>query len=332
MNFNPSLTTPVGIAQLNPAIQLDAKMMLLGSCFSQYMGQKLIENKMDVQLNPYGIQYNPISILRALEEMMADKVYQSSDLVYHNERYHSMMHHGDFSHEDKKVVLQQINDQLHEGHHRMGSMNWLIVTWGTAWVYETKQESRVVSNCHKLPGSSFLRRKLSIEEIVKGYVALFDRLFSQNSKVKVLFTVSPIRHLRDNVHENQLSKSVLLLAQEQLKELYPERVYYFPAYEILLDELRDYRFYDIDMTHPSITAQQIIWNRFVEYCLDKTVQQFLDCWTPILKQMGHRPQNVNSTSYQQFLSQLLLKIKTISKKFPILNFSKEIQKIKCYIQ
>lgn len=332
MNLNPPLNTPVGVSQLKPAIHLDAEIMLLGSCFSQNIGQKMVENKMDVQLNPYGIQYNPISILCALEEMMVGKIYKSSDLVYYNERYYSMMHHGDFSDNDEQKVLYLINEQLQEAHSRIAHMDWLIMTWGTAWVYENKESHHIVSNCHKIPNSLFLRRRLSVSEIVDGYVAFFEQLFATNSQVNILFTVSPIRHLRDDVHENQLSKSILLLAQEILKERYPDRIHYFPAYEILLDELRDYRFYDIDMTHPSITAQQIIWNRFVKSCFDKNMTKFLDVWAPILKQMGHKPQDAKSASYQLFLSQLLSKVITISEKFSSLNFSKEIQKIKCYIQ
>ncbi|MFA6830985.1 MAG: GSCFA domain-containing protein [Bacteroidaceae bacterium] len=332
INFSPPLSTPVGVTPLNPAIHLDAKMMLLGSCFSQNIGKKMVENKMDVLLNPYGIQYNPVSILSALKEMMVGKVYQSSDLVNHNDYYHSMMHHGDFSHHEEQTVLCQINEQLREGHARMACMDWLILTWGTAWVYELKENQHIVSNCHKIPSSLFLRRRLSVSEIVDGYVLLFEKLFAENPQVNVLFTVSPIRHLRDDVHENQLSKSILLLAQEILITRYPERIHYFPAYEILLDELRDYRFYDVDLTHPSMTAQQIIWSHFVQSCFDKKMQKFLDIWTPILKQLEHKPFDAKSASYQSFLSQLLSKVITISEKFSSLNFLDEIQKIKCYIQ
>ena len=332
MNLNPSLSTPVEVPKLNPAIHLDDEIMLLGSCFSQNIGLKMLENKLNIQLNPYGIQYNPVSILSGLQEMMKGNIYESSDLVYHNGRYHSMMHHGDFSDKDEETVLEKINVQLLEAHRRMVNMNWLIMTWGTSWVYEIKENHHIVSNCHKIPNSLFLRRKLSVLEIVDGYIAFFDKLFSINSRVNILFTVSPIRHLRDNVHDNQISKSILLIAQEKLKEQYPDRISYFPAYEILLDELRDYRFYDMDMTHPSTLAQQIIWNRFVQSCLDKKIHDFLAIWAPIIKQLAHRPQDAQSVSYQHFLSQLLLKVNTISEKFPSLNFSNEIQKIKCYIQ
>ncbi|WP_289226589.1 GSCFA domain-containing protein, partial [uncultured Bacteroides sp.] len=247
MNLRTPVELPAGLFRMKHADHL----MLLGSCFAAEMGERLLNIKFRCNVNPYGVIYNPLSISVALREIEAGKSYGTEELFLFRELWHSPMHHGEFSSSDKEKVLENINTRLREAHAAFSQLDYLLLTFGTAWVYESKESGRVVSNCHKQPEAKFTRRKLSVDEIVFDYRNLLSDVLVRNPKLKVLFTVSPIRHVRDGLHANNLSKATLLLAVEQLQTLFPEHAFYFPAYELLLDELRDYRFYADDMAHPS---------------------------------------------------------------------------------
>lgn len=260
MDFLTKVELPSGL----PPVHHAGRILLMGSCFAENIGRMLTENKFRIDINPFGILYNPFSVSVALAEILKGKIYKEEDLFMYKECWHSPMHHGSFSAPESESTLRNINARLQHAHRSVPELDWLILTLGTAYVYERKETNQVVSNCHKLPESYFNRRLLSTDEIVNEYTSLITGMTARNSNLKILFTVSPIRHIRDGMHGNQLSKSTLLLAINRLQQLFPAQVFYFPSYEIVLDELRDYRFYADDMLHPSPLAICYLWERFAD--------------------------------------------------------------------
>ena len=248
--------------KLNNPISYKDKIMALGSCFVENIGQKLTDLKYKVQVNPFGIQYNPISIANSLNRLMAGNILESSELFNHEGLWHSFMHHSDYSNIDKEICLEHINREFEKARVHLQNAESLMITLGTAWVYEYSLNKMIVNNCHKLPASNFKRYRLEVDEIVSQLSNTFMELIKFNPNLRILITVSPIRHLKDGFHENQISKSSLLLAVEKLREDF-KHVQYFPSYEIMMDDLRDYRFYKSDMVHPNEMAIDYIWEKFV---------------------------------------------------------------------
>ena len=249
----------------------------LGSCFSDEIGRRLQEGDFHIEQNPFGTLYNPASIASALRRIMYDREIGMEDLVEHEGLWHSWHHHGSFSRATAEECLEACNSRIHRAHEALKQASLLMITFGSAWIYE--REGQVVANCHKLPQENFVRRKMSVEDIVSLWRPLLKELYSFHPHLSTLFTVSPIRHIGDGLHGNQLSKSTLLLAIDELvdSELPPAKrkkkgakmeepdhpvTVYFPAYEIVVDELRDYRFYEADMVHPSTLAVDVVWDRF----------------------------------------------------------------------
>lgn len=237
------------------------RILLLGSCFAENIGAKLAENKFNVDINPFGTLYNPASIAAALRMLLHPERFTANDLFRHEGVYHSFTHHSRFSSTSETECLEKINDRLFASAQEIRKTGYMVITLGTAYVYRLKSSGQVVANCHKLPEKMFDRSMLSVAEIVSEWKELLLSLWEQCPDLKILFTVSPIRHWKDGAHGNQLSKATLLLAADTLQTAYPERIAYFPAYEIMMDELRDYRFYATDMLHPSELAVDYIWQR-----------------------------------------------------------------------
>lgn len=302
--------------------------LLLGSCFVENIGAKLADNRFNIDINPFGTLYNPASIAAALRMLLHPERFTADDLFRYEGVYHSFMHHSRFSSTSQTACLEQINDRLFAAAEKLRETKCLVVTLGTAYVYRLNSSGQVVANCHKLPEKMFDRSMLSVEAIVSEWKDLLFALWEQCPETKVLFTVSPIRHWKDGAHGNQLSKATLLLAIDKLQAIYPERIAYFPAYEIMMDELRDYRFYANDMLHPSELAVDYIWQRFTEYFLSDETKGFLKEWAEIQKAINHRPFQPESDAYKRFISQTLLKIERISKKFPSFDSTKEMEIIK----
>ena len=319
MNLYTRVELPTDLPKLTHAHRL----LLLGSCFAAGMGERLAEAKFRCDVNPYGILYNPHSISAALREIVAGRSYDLPDLFFFQERWHSPMHHGDFSSPDAEETLQRINERISQAYKQMFQTDYLLLTFGTAWVYEQKETGRLVANCHKLPEKEFTRRRLSADEIVKDYTSLLSELLTHNPQLKVMFTVSPIRHVRDGLHANQLSKATLLLAIEGLQTAFPESVFYFPAYELILDELRDYRFYAEDMVHPSAVAVDYVWERFSSVCFAEETLQIIEESENIRRALAHKPFHPESEEYKRFLGQIVLKIERLNGKYPYLDFQKE---------
>lgn len=311
---------PVGQCEINHSDTL----MLMGSCFTTNMGKRLSDNKFKCDINPFGVLYNPLSIYEALNQLIDRKTYIQSDIMESRGTWFSLMHHSSFSSSDKDVCLENINNRIRFSSEFLIHAKWLILTFGTAWVYKWNETGDIVGNCHKLNEKLFSRSLLEVDEIVASYSGLISRLKEINPEIKLLFTVSPIRHAKDGLHGNQISKSVLLLAIDKICSS-NEGCYYFPSYEIMMDELRDYRFYADDMLHPSELAVDYIWERFSDTYFTGETIAVIKAWNEIKRGLGHRPFNPQSVAYCDFLSQILLKIERLKEKFTYLDVEKEIE-------
>jgi hypothetical protein len=308
------------------------KILLLGSCFAENIGHLLVAHKFNVKINPTGILYNPVSIADALQ-MMSDRYqYTVNDIFRDGNLWHSFRHHSRFSHTDPELCIDGINRELKAGAEQLHRASWLLVTFGTAYVYSLRETGKVVANCHKLPASLFDRRRVGVDEMLRGWIPLIERLSDSNSELKIMFTVSPIRHLRDGAHENQLSKSVLLLFVDELCRLYPDRCIYFPSYEIVMDELRDYRFYDAGMTHPNEQAITYIWERFSEACFSEETRTLNREWERLEKALNHRPLTPDKDAFRDFTMQNLFKLKKIREKYSYFDLSKEIDSLELFLK
>ena len=311
-------TTPINIKP-NKTIDHNSRILMLGSCFTENIGKKLIESGFNVVMNPMGILYNPISIYTALERIIDGREFTEDDLFFHNGLWASFMHHGSFSHSDKNEALRMMNERLHEGHEQLKNATHLIITFGSAEVYEilnsqyftSTTTQHIVSNCHKLPSRNFTTRLLSIDEITTPYT----QLSTLNSQLSTLFTISPVRYLGKGAHSGQINKSTLLLATDQIcREITAD---YFPAYEIMMDELRDYRYYAADMIHPSEIAVDYIFERFTETYLTSEAIRTANEIQKIKKSLSHRPLHPDSKEYKTFQKKLLEQIDALTKKYPL---------------
>lgn len=283
----------VDVPSMPLKISFDDGVVSLGSCFADAMGVRLEQGGFRVERNPFGTLYNPASVAAALDRLVADREIVEEDLVQHESLWHSWHHHGAFSRPTSAETLEACNDRIHQAHRSLAEAKVLLVTFGTAWIYE--HEGRVVANCHKLPPQRFHRRRLSVEEIAAVWQPLLQTLSAFNPDLSIVFTVSPIRHLADGAHDNQLSKSTLLLAVDRLLATAADgegrqgaRVY-FPAYEIVLDELRDYRFYGADLSHPSPVAEDIVYERFQQAAMSPATIQQAHNNTKLARRLLHRP-------------------------------------------
>lgn len=314
--------TPVEWHGESEEIKYSDHVLLMGSCFAENVGGLLLENKFSCDVNPFGILYNPLSIAKALRQMLDGKVYTMDDLFDSGGQWHSWMHHSSFSSTDADECLNRINSRLEKATSALPRTSWLIMTWGTAFVYE--KDSEVVGNCHKQPDRLFTRRLLDVDTICGEWNDTLREAKQRFPGLKVMLSVSPIRHLKDGLHGNQISKSVLLLAIDRLcREL--DFCHYFPSYEIVMDELRDYRFYAEDMLHPSPLAVKYIWECFCSTYMSKDTQRVMKEWADIQKGLAHRPFNPDSDAYRRFLSQIVLKIEELKEKFPYFEVQKELE-------
>lgn len=318
--------TPVKIDKCNFTLNHKQLILSMGSCFSENIGKKLFEQKFRIDINPFGVLYNPCSIASSLRILADRRTFSENDLFSRDGIMHSYAHHSRFSHPDTKTCLQQINERIISSSANLATLDCLMVTFGTAYVYKLKETGTIVANCHKMPDKLFVRERLSADNIINEWSNLIDTLRKQNPRLNILFTVSPIRHLRDGAHGNQLSKATLLLAIEQLTQSIPN-TFYFPAYEILMDELRDYRFYAADMTHPSDTTIQYLWERFCETYFTKETQTLVNIWNKLRLSLIHRPFSTESSVYKDFIMQNLLKLEKIRKKYPYFDVTNEIEQI-----
>lgn len=319
------LLTPTHITPLQPSLRHSDRLLVMGSCFAEHIGARLSEMKWRTVVNPFGVLYNPLSIAEAIDRLMNTRPYTEEDLtLYPHGGWSTWMHHSRYAHPDKSTALQLINESLATGSQMLAQADMLIVTLGTAWVYRLNETGQVVGNCHKVPERAFTRQRLTIEESVEALATMLDRLWKVNPTLRMIVSVSPVRHLKDTLHGNQLSKSTLLLAVDELCHRFPDRIHYFPAYEILMDELRDYRFYADDMVHPSPQAVEYVWERFVEHMTHREAQDFITQWDKVTRALAHRPFHPERKEYKDFIRQHMLKIMELKEKYPYLEVETEM--------
>ena len=292
----------------------------MGSCFTDNIGTLLQQNLFNIVVNPFGVTYNPMSLAGNLEKLLDKEEYTREDLYLQNELYLSFDHYSGFSDPDPDVALERINSAFQKAKENLGPDSTLLLTFGTSYIYTLKSSSEVVNNCHKLPAADFNRRRLTVEEITSRYVQLLERIWSEKGKLKVLFTVSPVRHLKDGFSENSRSKAILLLAIEELVEKYPDRCAYFPAYELMMDDLRDYRFFENDMVHPNGQAIDYIWNAFKGAVLDKESLRIMAELKSWIKAKQHRPMHTSTRSYSKFMENTEATGKKLRNDYPFLNW------------
>ena len=295
---------PVTVAKTSDSIRPGDGILFMGSCFAGNMGRFMVEARFPALVNPFGVLYNPFSIARAFNAMMDLQIPDESELVYNNGLWHSFYYHGSFSHPEATEVVRQIRETTLLSH-----------TLGTAYVYEHRDLHQVVANCHKFPESDFNRYLLDPEDIIAHYKELIVALRVYNPTLHIIFTVSPVRHLKDGAHGNQLSKSVLLLAVEQLTSLF-DKVWYFPAYEIVLDELRDYRFYDAAMTQPNDIAINYIWEQFMDATFSKEAHDYYNEVQKVIWARLHRNTGHKTAEYRMFLQKTLDLVRSLSTRYP----------------
>ena len=302
----------------NP-LRYGQKILCVGSCFAANMGMLLEKHFFDAHTNPNGIIFNPISLVQGLQIGLNPSLFEEEKYVFeYNNRYYSWLHHGSFQASSKKELLEAIDAQNKRIHEQLTQGDFLLITWGSAHVYTLQSNQEIVANCHKLPGHFFQKRLLSVAEIVSHYQSFLKSILQINPKLQIIWSISPVKYLRDGLHQNNLSKSTLFLALEALRQEFPNQ-YYFPAFELLQDELRDYRFYAPDMAHPSEQAIQYIWDQFRQHIFSEVALRLYEDIRPITLSMEHRILHPNSPDYQRFKRKQLDNIKLLQEAFPQLN-------------
>lgn len=282
------LQTPVEAGRSKVGVSLNDKIVILGSCFADNMGQKMVDLGFDVCLNPFGTLYNPVSVCNSVARLTSGIPFSKDECVQMGAGAGlvcSFSHHTSFARRTEDEFLQVANASLKEASLRWKAASKVIITLGTAWIYEYTRSGETVSNCLKIDAKEFTRRRLSVRETA----TLLMNMIARHPEKEFMFTVSPIRHFKDGAHGNQISKSTLLLALDEVLAKFPERCEYFPAYEIVLDELRDYRFYAADMIHPSAQAVDYLWSRFVRFAMPESELPALDARRRERLRAQHRP-------------------------------------------
>lgn len=298
------------------------KLVLIGSCFSQEIGDKLSALKWNVFQNPTGIIYNPLTIANTINHCVDNTIFSEKDLFQSGEIWHSWQHHSSFSAMDKEKMLNNINETNRKGHYFLKQADRLILTPATSFAYLLKSTGQIVANCHKLPSDSFEKRLLSPQEISAAFTESMKAAKLFNPKLKFIFTISPVKHLRDGVINNNLSKANLLLAvHEVIKKV--NDTYYFPSFEIMNDELRDYRFYKNDFAHPNETAVNYIFERFADVCVNNEAKSILKKISSVINAIRHRPKFARSEAHQNYKTNLLQKILELESSLPYLDFTPE---------
>ncbi len=313
--------TEIEIAPLAEGVDYDAKIFALGSCFAENISEQLKKAKFSVETNPFGVLFNPFSIANALERLDGARTFAVCDIKAGRECFFSFDAHSSLDGKSHAEAFANMNRAVALGSKALHEADWVILTFGTAWVYE--REGRVVANCHKQPAKEFCRRRLSVQEIVERYESLFEGVLRDK---RVILTVSPVRHVGDGLQENSVSKATLRLAVEELVAKY-ENASYFPSYEIVVDDLRDYRYYGDDLAHPSKMAVDYIWEKFCDAVLAKSAREKLPQVAQIVAAAEHRPFNPESEEHKLFCRKMLARAEAM----PELDFSEEKREFERYL-
>ncbi|WP_298554071.1 GSCFA domain-containing protein [uncultured Algibacter sp.] len=313
-----NLQTKISLGkQSNNLIDYESNILLIGSCFSENIGDKLEYFKFQSVQNPFGILFHPKAIQTLIENTVNQKVFSEDDVFFHNEQWHCFDAHSKLSNTSKEELIRQLNNSINVIASQLSKTTHIIITLGTAWVYHFNKANKTVANCHKVSQKEFTKKLLSVEEVTASLDSIVDLIRKVNSKVSIIFTVSPIRHLNDGFVENTQSKAHLISAIHQVVK---NQSFYFPSYEIMMDELRDYRFYSEDMIHPNQLAINYIWNTFKNVWVSDESSKVMDDVDAIQKGLQHKPFNPQSQSYKAFLQNIEAKTKTLQSQFPFIKF------------
>lgn len=305
--------------KIDTPIEHHHKLYFVGSCFTEHIANYCKRAKISHEINSHGIVYNPASIYHSIKETIENKIYTEKDLFYYQEYWHSHHHHSHFSHIDAQVVLDRINTQITNHHEFLKQCDYLIITPGTSYAYYHLEKNYYVSNNHRLASQTFRKDLLEIHHIIFYWQSIIDMIVKINERCKIIFTVSPVRHLRDGVIENNRSKARLIESIHSLNN-----IYYFPSYELLMDVLRDYRYYDADMAHPNYQATSYIWEQFLEKCMTLNCIALCTNMDEIYKAYHHVAKNTNTLQHKSFCNIFYNKCNEYSKKYPYLDLTKEI--------
>jgi len=305
--------------QKHHLINYNSKLLLLGSCFSENIGNKLSYYKFQSEQNPFGILFHPKAIETFITKTTNKEKYTENDVFFHNERWHSFDAHSVLSSSSKEELLTSLNNNITSAFQQLKSASHVIITLGTAWVYREIATDTIVANCHKIPQKNFLKELLTVEEVSESLEAINSLIKSINPETTIVYTLSPVRHIKDGFIENQRSKAHLLSAIHQTNKP-RNNTHYFPSYEIMMDELRDYRFYAEDMIHPNQTAINYIWEKFSEVWFSEEAIETMKEVETIQKGFAHKPFNPNSEAHLLFLKKLQQKKETLLQAFPFMNF------------
>lgn len=317
MNFRTIVELPKYDFEINHS----HKCLFLGSCFAENIGAELQKTKIPTIINPTGIHYNPISLANSIKQAININLLSSEDMFYANGLWNNYNFHSRFSKPDIQDSFKCINEAINYLHDYLNSLDYIFISFGSSYIYYNKSTNQPVSNCHKMPSSNFEKKLVKSSLLVPVWIDLINDLKKINSKLKIIFTLSPIRHLGDGLSYNQYSKSNLYITIMEILESFSASnfVYYFPAYELLLDDLRDYRFYDDDMLHPSSQAIQYIYNFFSSAFFSEETRQIIQQLTTIQKSLSHKPFCVTSDSYEKFLQSTQQLINNFRLKYPYID-------------
>lgn len=301
MMHNDTFRTPINPLFYEEKIDYKSKILSIGSCFAQNIGQKLKDNRFKTLLNPYGVLYNPVSIFKNLSNALTNKnTFIEKGIITNEEIYRHFDFHSDISAHSENELIDLITKTQKSVKENLENIDYLIITLGTSFVFKKKDSNTIVANCHKIPSKEFEQQLLSVDQIMSAFDQLYNLL---SPKCKIIFTVSPIRHFRNGLVDNSLSKSILRYFTHMATEKY-QNCYYFPAYEIMIDELRDYRFYKDDMVHPSNLAQEYIWNYFDDAFINQSTLDTRKKLTKVIRGLNHKAFNPTTETHQKFLRKL----------------------------
>ncbi len=302
--------------------------MLVGSCFTENMGQKLVDRGFAIHQNPHGILFNPVSVIACLRDVMCKNIYTVDNLFYLHEQWHSWLHHSRFSGNTQQEALQKINESIVDAHTFLQTAGHIIITLGSAFAYRHSELDMHVSNNHRAPSQWFAKELLDINYMAANLQQLVEDLIAFNPELKIIFTISPVRHLRDGVVDNNKSKARLIETVHNTVNNNSACCYYFPSYEIIIDELRDYRFYDVDMAHPNYAATAYVWEKFLLACIDNNCHSLLEQLYTINKASQHRSVNPISNAHQAFLINNINKCNLLQAQYKYLNLKNYIDLFK----
>lgn len=312
------LQTQIPLKKAENQIDYNSQLVVLGSCFANNIGDKLAYYKFRALQNPFGILFHPLAIENLISRAIQQQQYTEEEVFFLNERWQCYDAHSDLSSVRKEELLGSLNSGLSETKLYINKASHIFITLGTAWTYQLKESGKEVANCHKVPQLAFKKELLSIEKIVQSLEAIVHQIQTINTKTQIVFTVSPVRHLKDGFVENQLSKAHLISAVHQI--IKKGKALYFPSYELMMDELRDYRFYGNDLVHPNDLAITYIWEKFVSVWIAQEAWPTMEKVAAVQSGLNHRPFNPESLKHQEFLKALDQKITYLQKKYPYMKF------------